>query len=140
MGTKVRARVAEVGLFFLPCGTPGIGLIAGHRALLNPPLDTEASLHYNESFGKRQRDNDALRPTEGGMFINGCLQTAARQNGGRPAHQTRSKKAQGVRQSMLRLLACIQESDRKKGREMLQFFTYNLINLAGFLVHMAGAL
>lgn len=97
------------------------GLIAGLRALLNPPRATEASLHYNESFCKRQRDNDALRPTKGGMFINGCLQTAARQNGGRPARQSMNKKAQGVRQSMHVLLACIQESDRKKGREMLQF-------------------
>lgn len=68
-----------------------------------------------------------------------CKQLQGRMEGGPPI-RVGAEKAQGVRQSMLRLLACIQESDRKKGREMLQFFTYNLINLAGLLVHMAGAL
>lgn len=58
MGTKVLAQVAEVGPFLLPCGT--WGLLAGHGALLNPPGASEASLHYNESFCKRQRDNDAF--------------------------------------------------------------------------------
>lgn len=54
-----------------------------------------------------------------------CKQLQGRTEGGPPI-RVGAKKAQGVRQSMLRLLACIQENDRKKGREMLQFFTYNL--------------
>lgn len=63
---------------------------------------------------------------------------ASKQLHGRRAGTTSSEKIQSVRQSLLRLLACIQGSDGKKRKGTLQFLVRSSEMLAHFLVSACG--